>query len=141
MKTEDAGLWRIKLKNPASTKENSDKAIPVAVSNIIPVVTRLSTSASLFVALRLAMFFVIAEFIPQSLNRIIMSEGTAAIVYKPYSADERSLVRIIVPIAIIRVDVATPTSSWNPPVAEVLPILMAFSIFNDPSKHKNRFVR
>jgi hypothetical protein len=74
------------------------------------------------------MYLVIAEFMPQSLNKLIVSDGINAIAYSPYSAGDKSLVRITVPTAMIMADVATPMSSWKLPVTEVLPISSAFSI-------------
>jgi len=85
-------------------------------------------SFCLFFALRFAMYFVIAEFTPQSRNRFIIMDGIKAMAYSPYSSGSMSLVRIIVPIAIIVVDVVCPMKSWKLPVAEVLPIFNAFSM-------------
>ena len=79
-------------------------------------------------ALKWAMYFVIAEPAPQSRNRLIIRDGINAMEYSPYSSGNMSLVRIIVPIAIIVVDVVCPMKSWKLPVAEVLPIFNAFSI-------------
>ena len=73
------------------------------------------------------MYFIIAAFIPQSWNRLIVSEGTSAMEYSPYSAGAMSLAKIIAPIAIMRVDSDFPTKSWKLPVAETLPIFKAFS--------------
>ena len=71
----------------------------------------LCMSSSLFSALRWATYFVMAEFTPQSLNRTIIYDGIKAMEYNPYSSGSMSLARIIVPTAIVMVDVATPMKS------------------------------
>ena len=48
--------------------------------------------------------------------------------YNPYSSGDISLPRIIVPIAIIMAEAATPTNSWKLPVTDFLPISKAFCI-------------
>jgi hypothetical protein len=107
--------------------ESNDKAKPTAISKIRPAKMTSRTSVGLFAAFRLAIYLVIAVFTPISRNKVIVSEGINATLYNPYSAGDISLVRIIVPIAIITVDVATPMSKWKLPVTEVFPISNAFS--------------
>ena len=112
----------------ARSKERNDRASPVAISNVSPAISKSCMSFCLFLVLKFAMYFVMAEFTPQSLNRLIIRGGIKAMVYSPYSSGSMSLVRIIVPMAIIMVDVVCPMNSWKLPVAEVLPIFNAFSM-------------
>ena len=53
---------------------------------------------------------VIAELTPQSRKSIIMCDGINATPYSPYSAGDISLVRTMLPTAIITVEVTTPMS-------------------------------
>lgn len=91
--------------------KTTDRASPVAVSKSMPVLIISLARSCLFCVLRVAVYFVIAEFTPQSLNRIIMYDGIKAIAYNPYSSGVISLARIIVPTAMIIVDAATPMKS------------------------------
>ena len=125
----DSGLWKIVVAMKlAMNRERNDRASPVAISNVSPAMSKSCMSFCLFLALKFAMYFVMAEFTPQSRKRFIMSEGIKATEYNPYSAGDNSLARIIVPTAIIAVEAATPTNSWKLPVAEILPIFKAFSM-------------
>jgi len=128
IRSDNSGLWKIvEAMKPAKNTDRSDKTSPVEVSKISPEVIISLMSSSFFATLEWATYFVMAEFTPQSRKRFIMSEGIKAMEYSPYSAGNSNLVRIIVPMAIIAVDVATPMNSWKLPVAEILPIFKAFS--------------
>jgi len=70
-----------------------------------------------------------AEPMPQSWKRFIMSGGISATAYSPYSPSSIRLPRIIVPMAIIIVEMVFPMNRWRLPVAEILPISDALSIF------------
>jgi hypothetical protein len=48
--------------------------------------------------------------------------------YSPYSSGEINLVKIIVPTAIIVVDMVCPMNSWKPPAADTFPIFNALSM-------------
>jgi len=113
---------------PARNSERRDRASPVATLNIKPAAIMSRISSSLFTALYWAMYFVMAEPIPQSWNRLIISDGIRATEYKPYSSGNMSLPKIIVPTAIMMVDVVFPMKSWKLPVAEILPISNALSM-------------
>lgn len=67
-----------------------------------------------------------AEFTPQSLKRMAVADGIRVTVYSPYSSCVMSLASIMVSTAIIMVEAATPMNSWKLPVADFLPISMAF---------------
>ena len=88
-----------------------DRKSPVAASKSMPETTISYAFSSLFSARALATYLVMAELTPQSLKRIAMYDGTSAIEYSPYSSGVISLARIIVPIAIIIVEAATPMNS------------------------------
>jgi hypothetical protein len=126
----DSGLWKIVVaRKLAMNKERTDRASPVAISNVNPAMSKSCMSFCLFLALKFAMYFVMAEFTPQSLNKFIIRDGIKAMEYNPYSSGSMSLVRIIVPTAIIMVDAACPMKSWKLPVAETLPIFNALYMF------------
>jgi len=128
-KDTDSGLWKtVEPMKLARNRQRNERIRPVATSKISPATMMLRVSASLSEALQLAMYFVIAEFTPQSRKRFISNDGIRATPYSPYSAGDISLVRTTVPTAIIIVDTATPMSSWKLPEAEVLPISSAFSM-------------
>lgn len=128
IKDADCGLWKIVVAMKfARSKERNDRASPVVISNVRPAMSKSCMSFCLFLALRFAMYFVMAEFIPQSRNRFIIRGGIKAMEYSPYSSGSMSLVRIIVPTASIMVDVVCPMNRWKLPVAEVLPIFNALS--------------
>jgi hypothetical protein len=124
----DSGLRKtVEAIKPASSNEKKDIANPVVNSKTTPAVIMSRIFSSLFAALRWAMYLVIAESTPQSRNRLIVSDGIKTMEYKPYSSGIKSLARIIVPTAIITVDIAVPVNSWKLPAAELLPIFNAFS--------------
>lgn len=112
----------------AIVRERRVKASPVAALNIKPAVITSRMSSSLFAALYCAMYFVMAGPIPQSWNRFIIIDGISTTAYNPYSSGNMSLARIIVPIAIIIVEAATPINSWKLPAADFLAISKAFCI-------------
>jgi len=55
-----------------------------------------------------------------------VADGIRATVYSPYSSCVMSLASIMVPIAIMMVEAATPMNSCKLPVADFLPISRAF---------------
>ena len=125
----DCGLWKIVVAMKfARSKERNDRAIPVATSKVNAAISKSCISSCLFLALKFAMYFVMAESTPQSRNRVIIMDGIKAMAYNPYSSGSMSLVRTIVPNAIIMVDVVCPMNRWKLPVAEVLPIFNALSM-------------
>jgi len=133
IKDVDSALWKIAVAMKlARNRETSDRAIPIVISNIKPAEIMSCISSCLFSALKYATYLVMAEFTPQSLKRTSMYDGIKAIEYNPYSSGNMSLAKIIVPTAIIMVDVATPIKSRKLPVAETLPICKALSIDFSP---------
>jgi len=66
-----SGLWKtVVAMNVDSAMDMSVSAVPVRVSKVSPAAIMFRVFSSLPSALRLAMYFVRAEFIPQSLNRM-----------------------------------------------------------------------
>ena len=129
IKDADCGLWKIVVAMKlARSKERNDRASPVAILNVNPAISKSCISSCLFLALKFAMYFVMAESTPQSRNRVIIMVGIKAMAYNPYSSGSMRFVRIIVPNAIIMVDVVCPMNRWKLPVAEVLPIFNALSM-------------
>jgi len=63
----------------AKNRERNERASPVATSKMSPATITSCISSSLCEALKFATYLVIAEFMPQSLNKFIMVEGTNAI--------------------------------------------------------------
>src|SRR3990170_126519 len=126
----DSGMRKtVEAMKLAINKETKDKVNPVTISNVSPATIMPCTFSSLFEARNWAMYFVMAEFTPKSLNRPNISDGINAIEYSPYSSGDRSLPKIIVPTAMITVEVTNPTNSFKLPVAEVLAISNALSNF------------
>lgn len=102
--------------------------IPMVASKRMPALINSPAFSCLFWALRLAVYFIMAELTPKSLKRIIIEEGIRATVYNPYSSDVNSLASTIVPIAIIKVEITAPMNSLKLPDTDVLPISTALSM-------------
>ena len=112
IRNEASGLWNtVKAMKFDRETKITVKTSPVAASKSRPETTISYACSSLFSARALATYLVMAELTPQSLKRIAMYEGTSAIEYSPYSSGVINLARIIVPIAIMMVDVATPMNN------------------------------
>jgi len=126
----DSGLRRtVEAMKLAINKETRDKVNPVTISKVSPATIMPRAFSSLLEAWNWAMYFVIAESTPKSRNRANISDGINAIEYSPNSSGDRSLAKITVPAAVIRVEATNPKDSFKPPVAEVFAIPKALSIF------------
>ncbi len=82
-------------KNPDNRNEAKDKVKPIASSNSSPAARMLFTFAVLFSDLYWAVYFIIAEFTPQSVKSVIRVGAIRAIATMPYSDGERSLATIM----------------------------------------------
>ena len=83
------------------------------------------TFAVLFSALYWAVYFIIAEFTPQSLKSVMRVGAIMAIATMPYSDGERSVATIMPPMADMTVEMVEPQKRLNPPLAETLAISIA----------------
>ena len=101
---------------------------PITVSKTSPAAKMFFTFVVLFSALYWAVYLIIAEFMPQSLNIAMRFGAVKAIVYRPYSDGERTRAMIIVPTADMTVDATRPQKRWNPPLAETLALSAALLI-------------
>ena len=101
---------------------------PITDSKSNPEARTLFISAVLFSDLCWAKYLIMAKFIPQSLNKPISDGGIRAIAYNPYWSGVSNRTRSIVPSADMTLESATPKNRWNPPLAEISPILIALVI-------------
>jgi hypothetical protein len=67
-----------------------------------------------------------AEFTPQSLNRVTRPGAANATVTKPYSAGDGSLAITMTPTADMTVEATRPQKRLKPPLAETLAISAVF---------------
>jgi len=89
------------------------------------VLEKIVDHAVLFSDLYWAVYFIIAEFTPQSVKSVIRVGAIMAIATMPYSDGERSLATIMPPIADMSVEMVEPQKRLNPPLTETLAILIA----------------
>src|SRR3989337_4187738 len=127
-----SGRWKMFVaRKPESKNEIKESDKPRASSKISPAIKMFFTFDGLFSELYCATYFIIAAFIPQSLNIIMRFGAVKAIVYMPYSEGDSSLATIITYTAGMIVEVARPQKRWNPPLAETLAISAA--LLTEPS--------
>ena len=129
------GLWNTFVaKESASEKEMTDNMMPKVNSKSNP------ETKTLFILLVLlsdrywAKCFIMAEFIPKSLNRLNNVGDMKAMVYNPYSPSVSSLATRTIPTANIIVERLTPRKMFNPPLADSFAILIAL-LNNQYSQH------
>lgn len=124
-----SGRWKMFVaKKPDSRKEIRESEKPRANSKSNPAARTLFTFAVLFSDLYWAVYFIMAEFTPQSLKIVMRLGAIKAIATRPYSGGDRSLATSMTPMADMIVEVANPQKRWNPPLAETLAILIALLI-------------
>ena len=116
-------------KKPDSRNEAMESARPMTVSKISPAAKMFFTFAGLFSALYWAVYLIIAEFMPQSLNIAMRLGAAEAIVYRPYSDGDSTRAKIITPTAEMTVETTNPQKRWNQPLAETLAISAALLIY------------
>jgi len=120
------GRWNTFVaKNPASEKEIMNKRMPKADSNSRPEATTFLISLVLSCDLYWARYFIMAEFIPQSLNIPNNVGDMNAMVYRPYSSSVSSVAMMNTATANIMVERLTPKKRLNPPLADTFAILTA----------------
>ena len=81
------------------------------------------------------MYFIIAEFMPQSLNIVMRLGAIKATATRPYSLGDRSLATSMTPTADMIDEVAKPQKRLNPPLAETLAILIALVTGHSPNMY------
>ena len=120
------GRWNMFVaKKLESRKQMSDKDNPRVSSKSKPATIMFFTFAGFFSDVYWAVNFIIAEFMPQSLNAAIMYGPVKAIVIKPFSGRERRFATSITLNDEMIVDMATPQKRLKLPLAETLAILTA----------------
>ena len=121
-----SGRWkRVVAKKPERRKQTKDRDKPRTTSKSRPPARMLFTFAVLFSALYWAVYFIIAEFTPQSRNIVMRFGAIKATATMPYSGGERSLAKSMTPTADMIDEIATPQKRLKPPRAETRAILIA----------------
>ena len=121
-----SGRWNTFVaKKPASEKEIMNKRMPKADSKSKPEAKTFLILLVLSSDLYWARYFIMAEFIPQSLNRLNNVGDMNAMVYNPCSSLVSSVATRIIPTADIIVERLTPKKRLNPPLADTFAILTA----------------
>ena len=110
---------------PERKNEKIDNENPSRISKNTIETKTFFTFASLFSDLYWAVYFIVAQSMPQSLNIAIRLGPTKAIATSPYSDSERIPATIITPMADMIDEAARPQKMLNTPLAETLPILLA----------------
>ena len=108
-----------------SRKQMNDKDNPRISSKSKPATIMFFTFTDFFSDVYCAVNFIIAEFMPQSLNVAIIYGAVKAIVIKPFSGRERRFATSITPTDEMIVEIATPQKRLKLPLAETLAILTA----------------
>ncbi len=108
-----------------SKNEMKEREKPMTNSKSSPETRMLFTSAVLFSDLYWAVYFIIAEFTPQSLKSVMRLGAIKAIATMPYSGGDSNLAMIMTPMADMIVEMVRPQKRLNPPLAETLAILIA----------------
>jgi hypothetical protein len=127
IRDEASGRLRILAKGCDKAKQARESTIPLISSKITPEKITSCISLVLFAALRLAIFWVIAEFTPKSLKNAIMVEGIRTMLYKPSSSGDNKLARTSVPNINSIVELTTPIKRKKLPAVEDFPICKALS--------------
>jgi len=112
-------------KKPERKKDIIDNEKPRISSKTITAAKTFFTFASLFSDLYWAVYFIVAQSTPQSLNIAMRLGPIKAIATRPYSDSERIPATIITPTADMIDETARPQKMLNTPLAETLAKLLA----------------
>ena len=102
-----SGLWKMFVaRNPEDRKDRRVRERPRTTSKMMPAARMFFTWVVLSSARYWAVYFIIAEFTPQSLNMVMRLGAIMATATMPYSGGERSLARSMTPMAEMTVEAA-----------------------------------